>query len=765
MPELQYAIKWIAKTNKEDYFLGTHSENPSELYKYAKRYKPHFVKGNNTKWTFQIVRVDSSDNILSVVTKEPININTAAVIAANIAQEKKPMQATYNPYASSITRRTQKARGIEALRAAHFNVPSFSVIGLDELKAEINTNQLELFSDNFRISDNSTKLGQLIGKFVRPCPMVPRHGFVDSRPINSIPEAKAIIYETAKVEDKAEFIAMPFINAKYSAVYVPGNLTIGTSNDGATAGHSSRAIAMLGSLVTPEAMVAAGITEAPYTELVWEDYGLDTPYFVQLRNGPIPPNGINFVPQEMTVKQVILARAVQIEKDGIKTAIIQDKDGKEIDFVAWESLVKTFPKGTVVYHPNGSLTSHTAVHCVLNNVPCVTSFEPKIGQVLKQESETRELDISKMRAGFYYGATNRHINYRESAHMMLLGCHSTSAWLGRHDYLLGVSMGCTYRLLITAGLGEMRHHPMRKRRPERQAVYEKVWNKILTLGTRTRYVKMLESFKSDKRWKGSVGGVAWYNATRYAGEIYNALLDSNGKHALELLNEAIHTEHNTGWTFNKFAKAGEMSVCAANPVQTAVKLPHALYNGTLESEKDLSEALDFWKGKKHFDSDLIDEKEAKADIEEEESDCEDSDIYSMCGNSTSPNENGQCDNTNCKTCYPVVEESKPWTIEKVALAQVKIKEGHLHVQYKLESQKESDVFYKSCDIPFSKTGLSLENWQTAIDSGIQVPSFAGAKDGKSVSYYASLKPYPCDCASCKGAFKLGGYSLRLDWSL
>src|ERR1019366_10396309 len=150
---------------------------------------------------------------------------------------------------------------------------------------------------------------------------------------------------------------------------------------------------------------------------------------------------------------------------------------------------------------------------------------------------------------------------------MLAGCHSIPVWAGKQDILLGFALGCCYRLLITAGLGEYRHSPSKRhsgRKSDRNVVYKHCWDKILTQVTRAKYTKSIDSFANEP-WGGSYGGKNWLRLTGYAGLIFNSLLDGNVKTALENFNLAVNCSHNGGWGFNKFVTDDTLNQAALAP--------------------------------------------------------------------------------------------------------------------------------------------------------------------------------------------------------
>lgn len=504
--------------------------------------------------------------------------------------------------------RTQKSIGINALLSRGFNTPEFSLTPIE---------------DFFDKPDN---VNSLVNKFVRPCPVSPRHGFVDSRPINTPEEAIKIINETREADPRAELLAMPFISAEYSGIWTPGSLIMGPSNDGATSGNKSVTIPVLGvprNFGWQATLKDAGITESPYLEMLFKSKYLPTAgysdpgveyetMYVQLRNGPQVPAEVDFIPKTMKVKHVVLA---------------------EGDLLEWEDKVKRFAPGTVVYHPGGSLASHYAVHAFLNKVPVITSRKPEIGDaLLKTKKETKEFDLDKIRAGFIVGCRTK-MTRASAARVMLSGCHSTTQWGGCADLALGMAMGCIYRLTLTAAIGEARHEKSRKGpKKDRYSVYAVVWDRILQTNTKLRYLDALYKFEFG-RWGGcGVGGENWLNLSRWAGRIFNALIDGNIKTALECLNKGVNAVHNNGWAFNKFVSKLEMDVAVKNPLIPTLQIAPYLYQA-MNSDVELLNK--WWVGRKKIkvDHDVETDEEEPVNLHKGSESCE-------------------CGKINCDKCYP-----------------------------------------------------------------------------------------------------------------
>lgn len=456
---------------------------------------------------------------------------------------------------------TQKAKGMKALACIPgnmLNMPVYMVLKATDFKPY-----------------------HLVGKFVRPCPMTPRHGFVDSHVVKTEEAATAMINATIAADPDAEIVTMACIAATHSAVWTTGLLVLGPGNDGATAGHGSVSIPIGGDFLmgNKEVLQQAGIQHSPYIEMLWSESGYGKEYgspkapefnAVQLRDGPAVPQQVDYIEAQTVVSNVVMAGG---------------------DLLEWETLMKNQPAGTAVYHPGGSLASHYAVHAMLNHVPVMVSREPKAGDILLPISGEDALtpDMGAMRAGFMYGV-RADVAASVAAHMMLLGCHSTVTWLGKQDLLLGLALGCCYRLSITAALGEWRYKASvcegnKSGHCSRTMMYERIWKRVHR--KRGLYIQALKDFR-QLRWTEAVGGEKWYDFTQWAAVMFNAVRRGDAKEALEAMNKAVHASHNGGWGFNKFVDENVMNAAAANPVRMVTKcgpFMHAAMQDALARKK------------------------------------------------------------------------------------------------------------------------------------------------------------------------------------
>jgi len=213
--------------------------------------------------------------------------------------------------------------------------------------------------------------------FARPCPIRPRHGFVESRVVHDKDQLDQLVKETLSVDPEAEVFLMKPIDAAWSGVVTNAGIVLGLGSDGATAGRKSLMIPTppvqtrdwLGTR-TPE---AAGITTSPYLEVVADRNAIIVPYAVQLRDGPEPPGGTDYIPKPIKVRGII------VPPD---------------DLMLWERRVALgLPRGTVVWIESGSLSCHAAVHALLHKIPVVCGGPaPRIGETLSQSQEPTRLN-------------------------------------------------------------------------------------------------------------------------------------------------------------------------------------------------------------------------------------------------------------------------------------------------------------------------------------------------------------------------------------
>ena len=434
---------------------------------------------------------------------------------------------------------SQKARGVLALYEVgvkHYGVrvpPALFI--LDE--ADLDELEKGNFIPTIKEDENPTWFG-------RPCPEVACHGFVDSRPVRSASDVRELFKEARAADARAEVLVMKYIEAKYNAIWTPNTLTVGPGNDGATSGKNCVVV----SITTPPMFRFAplynksGVTDTPYVELVYGEpmtnrhHQEDLTNIVQVRNGPAVPSMTDFIPAEMKVEHVEVARG---------------------DLLEWRDICKEFKPGTVVYHPGGSLASHYAVHCVTNNIPCIITWEPKVGETLKPiEGITPGVRPIAFTHGIEAGVLAPW-TYQEALYVMLFGLHNYTVNQGRvGSRMIGLAVTACLRLSIAACLGEMRHKQRGRRHMDRTQVFAETWDDLFAAKA-----KMSSAYKSFalSHWKHGYGGKAWASCAEETLKLWDCAVAmckdptvNNANACIEQLNQAVNVAHNNGWMFNKF---------------------------------------------------------------------------------------------------------------------------------------------------------------------------------------------------------------------
>lgn len=469
---------------------------------------------------------------------------------------------------------TQKAQGYVAI-AEHLNVPTpYRVISDPE---DINT-AVQAFST-------------LPDVFVRPCPVRPRHGFVESRPVTGTLDARVdsilkIFEETRKADDKAELLLVPTIKASHNIVLTPARMAVGYGHDGATAGKKSIVIPLAGvpfHEISTDILRRAKVDTAkedPFMEAVLVDgakFSNDSTnvlkqgvFLTQLRAGEkIPASvGDDYIPEEMTVRATMEASG---------------------DLVEWERQAKQIKEGTVVYLIGGSLISHYGIHCIMNKVPIMTSRKPKVGEVLKVTAKPKEPTVESISKGLAYGAmlpiTSRAVNAKDGRIVagsaitaMIVALHNAAALGGEDGFYLGAAVSIMIRTGMAASHGEARH----KHNPgglSRNQIYEKAF--VDFFGSRKTLGRALWLFD---HWGGGggYGGPKWASCTKsvigldmQVRKLLKSGLQDDVAKLITALNHSVNQAHNNGWWLNKFvpqrafdlgSKQSVYTLCIAAPV-------------------------------------------------------------------------------------------------------------------------------------------------------------------------------------------------------
>lgn len=213
-------------------------------------------------------------------------------------------------------------------------------------------------------------------QFVRPCPGVPRHGFVDSRVVNDLKDFMGLYVEAKQADPDAEMIVMPFLSGRYSAVSTNAGITFGWGNDGVTAGGKGE-VFHIPARVSPEHWMdnagsfelrrgnleSIGVTTNLYIEMVENNGKLQV---VQYRDGPAQPFARDIAPEPGMVPLRYLDGRPWVD-----------------NLLGWERAVKDLigyvdDRGlqrhkVVVYAPNMPMSSHVVVHGLAAGFTVITS--------------------------------------------------------------------------------------------------------------------------------------------------------------------------------------------------------------------------------------------------------------------------------------------------------------------------------------------------------------------------------------------------------
>lgn len=416
--------------------------------------------------------------------------------------------------------------------------------------------------------------------FARPCPMTPRHGFVESREIRTYADFLEVYKETIAEDPEGEVIIAKKLNGRFSAVATNAGVSFGLSNDGATSGKSVLIPAPVdknkwNSSVWIPANVRKeiGLNDTMYIELVEHKGNM---ILVQRRNGPEQTAQTNYIPKEMLVKRIITPEEVNHI------------------LLEWEKLIKnTDQEGTVVYLAGQTLSSHYSVHAIEHDMAVVTDHCPTIGFTLSPTPTRKRLTKTD------YEYISRHMS-RILAHVKLnkididgqkaitatsvATFHAQSLWDNQPHLLKLRAWGLLSmaRLLYAACKGEIRY--WKSAGPGRYK--EKAKTKFST----TRYnnyrmalaenslgdiIQDLENIEADfdtDGWRGSFGGRNWAQVANYTKKYVEALARfietptaTNWKKLIMAANIALNTAHNTGKALNKFIESHWLSVLANAP--------------------------------------------------------------------------------------------------------------------------------------------------------------------------------------------------------
>lgn len=297
----------------------------------------------------------------------------------------------YNLTASNF--KTQKARGFFCLAGTGLLTPGVETIDPYDGQTYILPQMLSTAEQKFGPKPFAEPM------FARPCPIVPRHGFVESRQVRTLAEAENIYKHEVLPEDPdAEMILMRKLSGKYSAVAVNTGVSWGHSNDGVTGGGSSLTVPTptarvqtwnewLSQRTKSTAVMQKDLKDVGYVELV-EDR--EKMWAVQVRNGPLLPGTVNYIPRKETVTRIIAGWIGLTLLEWEKRLKEEVKKNKGI------------PDGLVLQAVGTSLASHYCVHAIQLGIAVITDRYVTVGTPIEptgnNPARLKTADLRKLKA-------------------------------------------------------------------------------------------------------------------------------------------------------------------------------------------------------------------------------------------------------------------------------------------------------------------------------------------------------------------------------
>jgi hypothetical protein len=429
--------------------------------------------------------------------------------------------------------------------------------------------------------------------FIRPCPTVPKHGFVDSVVCNNADELNIVSSQTYKVEKTAELLVTKPVNSSFNAIINGGVITFAPGNDGATSGRGVQYFYINDDPLSKAINLDPNILlegEVPFYEMVFSETGESR--LVQVRSAPGVPRAKDFIPHRVEIKKVIQAEGNLIEWE--------------------EKMAGADNKTTVIDHFGGSLSSHYAIHSIINKIPIITTYRPNVGDIIEATVGNINIDDNDRRAfkeSFIAGFNSapfvyKNMNFKKSKdarpillsilELSLATLHNFSGLSLSKDYeLLGVVLGLFVRTTFSVSAGEARHSPKKEGfsneykygksiekffetcSHDREACYNTMFSKKTKRCIED--IKTIYYIFKDLAWGSSMGGAKWARCTESSIQLFNACVKGDIESTVVMFNRVINEEHNGGKYLNKLINVNEFDDAADNPSEYALrKLPQII---------------------------------------------------------------------------------------------------------------------------------------------------------------------------------------------
>lgn len=361
--------------------------------------------------------------------------------------------------------RTQKARGVNAIRRSTFRPLNhrFGLVG------QFPKTLYTLPHDGMGLCDTLFAGTMPQAYFARPCPTVPRHGFVDSRVVLEPETLKQVVEETLKEDPNGEVLVMSLLDGDFSAVAHNAGIAWGHGNDGVTGFGAgwfipcptvpAKWIEFMVSQWDPGAKFydvweqdMEGAT--PYVELV-EHKGSVVP--VQVRAGPPQQTSHNYIPRLTEVTRILKPN---LFGNGT-TALLQWE--KEVGYAIRDNGGK--PDGLVLWSQGMSLASHWAIHAIQAGITVITDEMPVIGQVIEPTEDLvkplTDADRKKLAKRIREAQLYPIGDFKQGDVILtaMAACHAMTFW-GNEDHLIAlraIAIEMVARFVASACIGEARH--------------------------------------------------------------------------------------------------------------------------------------------------------------------------------------------------------------------------------------------------------------------------------------------------------------------
>lgn len=425
--------------------------------------------------------------------------------------------------------------------------------------------------------------------FARPCPTVPRHGFVDSRPVGSFEELLKVWKETLAEDPRGELILAPILEGEVSAVATSAGVAWGKGNDGATSGASvflpcpvdvkvwKKLAAGIVSTSTGQ-LPSIGLVNEVYLEIVQHK---DMAVLVQMRDGPVQPRTEDFIPREVKVTQVL-----------------NEYEATDVPLLVWEERISKLAAdpGVVCWFPNLGLSSHYSVHCLEKGIPVVKTFRPKEGDVLSPKGEEKKRadkeTLAKM-CSVMLDWEKRDLSFSKRdknalALTAIATIHARGQWeLAPTLNLQAAALPSLERFILASLVGEDRHILNRITRSEvkllevlpdftlassRDSCYTPVLEGVIPREKRKAAIKALIKDFDNSCWEGGYGGRKWKACAEAALYLHTALdvfytnsTEANLSSAFVAANLAVNAAHNNGKIMTKWIENRALTLLNTAP--------------------------------------------------------------------------------------------------------------------------------------------------------------------------------------------------------